>query len=63
MSASMTSTKAVLLGVLGYTAYTIAACPCKQIAACRRNEFLLLTSIPVAFALYNFAVESPCSGK
>jgi hypothetical protein len=59
----MSASKAVLLGVLGYTAYTIAVCPCKQIAACRRNEFLLLTSIPVAFALYNFAVESSCSGK
>lgn len=52
--------KLLLLGVLGYTAYTIAKCPCEQIGKCRRTEFLLLTSIPLAFALYNFVGEEEC---
>jgi len=51
----MSVSKIILLSVLGYTAYSVAVCPCEQIGSCKRTEFLILASIPFGFALYNFA--------
>lgn len=56
--------RAVLLGVLGYTAYIIVTCPCEQMGSCKKEQFLALTSVPLAFAVYNFiSEESSCSLK
>ncbi len=56
--------RVVLLGVLGYTAYMVASCPCEQMGNCKKEQFLVLTSIPLAFALYNFVgEESSCPLK
>jgi hypothetical protein len=52
----------VLLSVLGYTGYIIATCPCEQMGVCKKEQFIVLTSIPMAFALYNFlGEEKSCS--
>lgn len=54
----------VLLSVLGYTAYIIATCPCEQMGNCKKEQFIVLTSIPMGFALYNFlGEEKTCSIK
>ncbi len=49
--------RAVLLGVLGYTAYIIITCPCEQMGSCKKEQFLALTTVPFAFAVYNFVSE------
>ena len=59
-NSAMFVSRLLLFSVLGYTAYTIAQCPCERIGYCKRNEFLLLSAVPLAFALYNFA---PFSGS
>lgn len=53
--------RAVLLGSLGYTFYIIAVCPCNQMGSCKKEQFLILASIPMAFAIYNFIGEESCS--
>jgi hypothetical protein len=52
--------KVVLLSALGYTAYSVAVCPCGQIGSCKRAEFLALASVPMAFALYNYIAPTSC---
>ncbi len=52
----------VLLSVLGYTAYIVASCPCDQMGYCKKEQFIVLASIPFAFAAYNFvSSEQTCS--
>jgi len=53
--------RVVLLGTLSYTFYIIAVCPCDQMGNCKKEQFLALASIPMAFAIYNFIEEGSCS--
>jgi hypothetical protein len=56
--------KAVLLATLTYTGYLIATCPCGVIGECKKDQFLVLTSIPFAIAVYNYMKEeSSCPYK
>jgi hypothetical protein len=50
----------ILLGTLGMTAYIVASCPCAQMGKCKKELFLGLTLIPLAFAVYNFTNEEIC---
>ena len=54
--------RAVLLATLGYTAYIVATCPCEQMAFCKKEQFVVLASVPFAFALYNFTDGASCGG-
>lgn len=53
----------VLLSSLGYTAYIIAVCPCERMGYCKKEQFLALASIPMAFAVWNFVGEGGCSSS
>lgn len=50
----------ILLSTLGYTAYIIANCPCEAMGYCKKEQFLVVASIPFAFALYNFLGDAKC---
>lgn len=52
--------RTLLVSVMLYSAYTIAVCPCKQMGYCKKEQFLVLASIPMAFAVYNFIGEGGC---
>jgi hypothetical protein len=51
----------ILLSTLGYTAYIIAVCPCKNMGYCKKEQFLVLSTIPLAFALSNYMTGASCS--
>jgi hypothetical protein len=55
--------RVVLLSTLGYTAYLVANCPCENMGYCKKEQFLVLASIPLAFALYNFTSGATCSAE
>jgi hypothetical protein len=55
--------RVVLLSTLGYTAFIIASCPCESMGYCKKEQFLVLASIPLAFALYNFVGGASCSAE
>jgi hypothetical protein len=61
MSVDPNIQRVILLGTLGYTFYIIAVCPCDQMGNCKKEQFLALASIPMAFAIYNFVEEGSCS--
>ena len=50
----------ILLSTLGYTAYIISACPCKSMGYCKKEQFLLLSTVPLLFALANYLPEASC---
>lgn len=52
--------RVLLLSTLGYTGYIVATCPCEQMALCKRDQFLVLATIPLAFAIYNYIGEGKC---
>ncbi len=53
--------RVLLLATLGYTGYIVASCPCETIGYCKKEQFLALTSIPFAFALYSVLSGEGCS--
>jgi hypothetical protein len=54
MSVSANIQRALLLSVLGYTAYIVASCPCETMGQCKKEQFLALSLVPLGFAVYNF---------
>lgn len=64
MSVSANIQRALLLSVLGYSAYIVAVCPCETMGQCKKEQFLALSLVPLGFAVYNFVSgDDTCAAR